>query len=344
MLTAPPQPVVLATSADSYLVAPAAGRRITAWLEFPAARAVTPDAAARRRANRLVVADRAGRRSHVVYDGGCSATQPCDTVAAPLAGSDSVLYAVAESRHTDLAASTLQIRPARLVTQFRASPLLPPYALAGPEAVWAAGGRIRARPPDIKAPAHTLVAAPAGGTVRAVVRREPVTAWLARNAAGQDGVYEQIDGGRPATLYRETRPGVRLTSLAMLDGGRVAVVALRSSKTSRTASVLLVTPRQPEPQLLVTSAPSPAALAYDPGVSAFGQRVAFRRRVGSVRGLSDQIVVLDVLRGTTRVVTTSQLRTTRLSDPSLGFGRVVWSAAVVSGARLVRSRVLALPA
>ena len=246
-------------------------------------------------------------------------------------GTDTVLYAVADGRHTDLAASTLQFRPARLVTQFRASPVLPPYALAGPEAVWYAAGLVRARPPDIRAPAHTLVAAPAGGTVRAVVRREPVTAWLARNAAGQDGVYEQIDGGRPATLYRETRPGVRLTSLAPLDGGRVAVVALRSSTTSRTASVLLVTPRQPDPQLLVTSAPSPSALAYDPGVSAFGQRLAFRRRVGSARGLTDQIVVLDVLRGTSRVVTSARLRTTRLSDPSLGFGRVVWSAAQVAG-------------
>jgi hypothetical protein len=344
MLTAPPQPVVLAASADSYLVAPTAGRRITAWLEYPAARAVTPDASARRRANRLVVADRAGRRSHVIYDGGCSATQPCDSVAAPLAGADTVLYAVADGRHIDLAASTLQLRPARLVTQFRAAPTLPPYALAGPEAVWYAAGLVRARPPDIKQPAHTLVAAPAGGAVRAVVRREPVTAWLARNAAGQDGVYEQIDGGRPATLYRETRPGVRLTALAMLDGGRVAVVAIRSSKASRTASVLLVTPRQPEPQLLVTSAPSPRALAYNPVISASGQRIAFRRRVGSARGLTDQIVVLDVLRGTSRVVTSARLRTTRLSDPSLGSGRVVWSAAQVSGTRLVRSRVLATPA
>jgi hypothetical protein len=43
MLTAPPQPVVLATSADSYLVAPAAGRHITAWLEYPAAHALSPD-------------------------------------------------------------------------------------------------------------------------------------------------------------------------------------------------------------------------------------------------------------------------------------------------------------
>ncbi|MDP9259513.1 MAG: hypothetical protein M3Q31_23590, partial [Actinomycetota bacterium] len=63
MLVALPQPAVLATSVASYLVSPAAGRRVTAWLEFPAARATTPDAAARRRANRLVIADRAGRRA-----------------------------------------------------------------------------------------------------------------------------------------------------------------------------------------------------------------------------------------------------------------------------------------
>jgi hypothetical protein len=180
--------------------------------------------------------------------------------------------------------------------------------------------------------------------VRGVVRREPVTAWLARSAAGQDAVYEQLDGGRATTLYRETRPGVRLTSLAMLDGGRVAVVALRTAQGSRTASVLLVTPGQNEPQLLVISAPSPVALAYSPVLSASGQRVAFRRRVGSERGLADQIVVLDVLRGTSRVVTSARLRSARLSDPSLGYGRVVWSAAQVAGTQLVRSRVLATPA
>ena len=39
MLQAPPQPVVLATSVASYLAAPAAGRRVTAWLEYPASHA-----------------------------------------------------------------------------------------------------------------------------------------------------------------------------------------------------------------------------------------------------------------------------------------------------------------
>jgi hypothetical protein len=344
MLVAAPQPVVLATSVDSYLVAPAAGRRVTAWLEFPAARAISPDASARRRADRLVVADRAGRRVQVVYDGGCAAAQPCDSVAAPLAGADTVLYAVADGRHTDLAAGSLRRRPSRLVAQLAASPVPPPFALAGPEAVWYAAGALRARPPELTGPAHTLVAAPAGGTVRAVVRREPVTAWLARSATGEDALYEQLDGGRATTLYRETRPGVQLTAIAALDGGRVAVVAVRSANGSRTASVLLVTPRRPQPQVLVAAAPSPSALAYNPVLSAYGQRLAFRRRVGSERGLADQIVVVDVLRGTSRVIASARLRSARLSDPSLGFGRVVWSVAQVAGGRLVSSRVLATPA
>jgi hypothetical protein len=346
MLAAPPQPVVLATSVASYLVAPAAGRRITAWLEFPASRARTADAAGRRRADRLVIANRDGRRVQVAYDGGCATVAPCDSVAAPQAGADTVLYAVADGQHADIASVSLQRRPSRLVAQM-APPkggALPPYALAGPEAVWSGPGALRARPPDISAPASTLVADPLGGEVRAVARREPVTAWLARTPGGQDAVYEQLDGGRTATLYRETRPGVRLTALALLDGGRVAVVALRSAGTAVAASVLLVTPRQPEPAVLIASAPSPPAFAYSPGLSAFGHSLAFRRRVGSERGLADQIVVLDVLRGTRRVVASARLRTTRLSDPSLGFGRVVWSAAQVAGARLVRSRVLATPA
>ena len=221
----------------------------------------------------------------------------------------------------------------------------PPFALAGPAAVWYTAGTVRQRPPDLKEPATTLVAAPAGGSVRAVVRHEPVTAWLARSSAGQDAVYEQLDGGRATVLYRETRPGVHLTALAPLDGGRVAVVALRSAggvatgeraarDARRAASRRCSWPRRPRRALQT----------YSPALSSFGQSVAFRRRVGSERGLTDQIVVIDVLRGTTRVVASARLRTARLSDPSLGYGRVVWSTAQIAGSRLVRSRVLAAPA
>jgi hypothetical protein len=340
-----PQPVVLATSVASYLVAPAAGKRVTAWLEFPAARAVSPDAAARRRANRLVIATRGGHGVQVVYDGGCSAAQVCDSVAAPLAGADEILYGVTDGRHADIASASLKRRPSRLVAQLKqTSGSPPPYTLAGPEAVWSAPGALRMRPPDLSAKAVTAVAAPPGGTVHAIARREPVTAWIARSTSGQDTLYEQLDGGRPTVLYRETRAGVRLTSLATLDGGRVAVVAMRTAAGARMASVLLVTPRLAQPSVLVASAPSPAALVYSPTVSTFGQGVAFRRRVGSERGLADQIVVINTLTGKLRVVAGARVRTARLSDPSLGFGRVVWSSADISGAHLVRSRVLATPA
>jgi hypothetical protein len=340
-----PQPVVLATSVASYLVAPAAGQHVTAWLEYPAARAVSPDAAARRRADRLVIANRAGRSAQVVYDGGCSVSQPCDSVGAPLAGAADVLYAVTDGRHADIASASLKRRPSRLVAQLaQTSATPPPYALAGPEAVWSAGGALRMRPPELGAPAATLVAAPAGGTVRAIARREPVTAWIARSTEGQDAVYEQLDGGRATLLYSETRPGVHLTSLAALDGGRVAVVAERTAASVRTASVLLVTPRVAQPSVLVASAPSPRALVYQPSVSSYGQQIAFRRRVGSDRGLADQIVVIDVVSGKLRIVARARVRSARLSDPSLGFGRVVWSDAQIAGTRLVRSRVLSTPA
>lgn len=346
MLDALPQPAVLATSAASYLAAPAAGRRVTAWLEFPAARATSPDAVARRRADRLVITNRDGRRVQVVYDGGCSPAQPCDTVAAPHAGADTILYAVADGQHANIASASLLRRPSRLVAQMAqpAGGVPPPYTLAGPEAVWYTASALRERPPDISEPARTLIDAPTGGPVRAVARREPVTAWLGRTATGRDAVFEQLDGGRVALLYSEVRPGVRLTSLALLDGGRVAVVAVRTAAGARTASVLLVTPRQPEPSVLVASVPSPRALAYNPTISSFGHGVAFRRRIGSERGLADQIVVIDVLRSTSRVVASARLRAARLSDPSLGFGRVVWSEAQIAGTRLVRSRVLSTPA
>ncbi len=143
----PPPPVVLATSAASYLMAPAAGRRVTAWLEYPASRTRSPDSAASRRGDRLVVAARNGTRAHVVYDGGCSATQACNSVAAPLAGADGVLYAVADGRHADIASATLQRSPSRLVaqlTQPTGGP--PPYSLPWPRR-GVVDRRPRARPP-----------------------------------------------------------------------------------------------------------------------------------------------------------------------------------------------------
>ena len=101
-------------------------------------------------------------------------------------------------RHADLASATLQLRPGRLVAQMaqpKGGP--PPFALAGPEAVWyTAGARApaAARPEGARRPRWSP-SRPAG-RVRAVVRHEPVTAWVARTPAGQDGVYEQLDGGR----------------------------------------------------------------------------------------------------------------------------------------------------
>jgi hypothetical protein len=216
----------------------------------------------------------------------------------------------------------MKLQPSRLVAQMTppAGGALPPFALAGPAAVWYTRGVVRERPPDLKQAATTLVGAPAGGTVRAVVRHEPVTAWIARSPAGQDTVYEQ------------------------LDGGRVVVIALHAANGKRDASVLLLTPGVVKPAVLAASVASPAAQTYSPVLSSFGQSVAFRRRVGSQRGLADQIVVIDVLRGRTRIVAVAPLRTTRLSDPSIGYGRVVWCAAQIAGGRLVRSSVLSAPA
>ena len=201
---------------------------------------------------------------------------------------------------------------------------------------------MRRRPPDLKERATTLVGAPLGGTVRAVVRHEPVTAWVARTPAGQDAVYEQLDGGRPTLLYRETRPGVHLTALAPLDGGRVAVVALRSAGGARRASVLLVTPGVPQP----AGARGLGALARRGRPTAPRSRASARAwRSGGASapsaGSPTRSSSSTCCAGRTRVVASARLRTARLSDPSLGYGRVVWSSAVIAGSRLVRSSVLA---
>ena len=103
-----------------------------------------------------------------------------------------------------------------------------------------------------------------------------------------------------------------------------------------------MTPAPARAAVLVASAPSPRALAYNPSLSAFGQSVAFRRRVGSERGLADQIVVIDVLRGTTprgRERAAAHARGSPIPRSATG----AWSGARrrSPAARLVRSRVLA---
>ena len=197
MLAAPPQPVVLATSVASYLVAPAAGRRVTAWLEFPASHAGSPDAVGAaqgqpprdRRSRRPARAGRLRRRLRGL--------QRCDTVAAPQAGADTVLYAVADGRHADLASVTLQIRPGRLVAQMRQ-----PWAgrrrhARWSAAVWYTAGRVRERPPDLEPAPRSWRRRV---DVRAVVRHEPVTAgW--RAAAGRTRPSSWT--GRPAALPRD---------------------------------------------------------------------------------------------------------------------------------------------
>ena len=228
----------------------------------------SPDAVARRKANRLVIADRAGRRAQVVYDGGCAALQRCDTVAAPQAGADTVLYAVADGRHADLASATLQLRPGRLVAQMaqpKGGP--PPFALAGPEAVWYTAGRVRERPPDLKEPAtHARRRPDRAGRVRAVVRHEPVTAWLARTAAGQDGVYEQLDGGRatralPRDAAGRAPDGAGAARRRPRRGRRRCARRagwLHGERAARDAR------RRREPAVLVASAPSPAGARLQP--------------------------------------------------------------------------------
>ena len=130
-----------------------AGRRVTAWLEFPAARAT--HARRRLRAGAATASSSPtapGASVQVVYDGRLRGQRSRATrVAAPLAGADTVLYAVADGRHADLAAASLRAprRAGSSRSSLRRPGGPPPYALAGPEAVWYTAGALRARPPDI---------------------------------------------------------------------------------------------------------------------------------------------------------------------------------------------------
>lgn len=345
MLTAAPPPAVpvqIAVSSSSYLLAPALSGLAIAWLEFPAAKARTPDAAYRRSGDRLLVSDGRGKTRRVVYEGGCADGLACDTVAAPAVARDKAIFAVrAEAGGGYLAAAVPARMPSRLLVRGEGGiPVPHVYAAGRTSAVWAQDGSVLERSTDDPAAPEVKLApaAATGGRVFQVARSSDAVAWVGRGPGGTSLLSLRADGATATPLLGETRPGWTLGSLALLPGGRVAVVRLRNANGQRRA-VLTLVEADGSSRVLTASSPLRGGGSYAPRVTAAGNVVAFRRRVHTRRGFEDRLMAIDTVSRRALVVARARLSEARLGDPALGGERIAWSRTALRSRSFVRSAV-----
>ena len=169
-----------------------------------------------------------------------------------------------------------------------------------PRAARARSGRRTARccersTDDPAAPEVKLAPASAtGGRVFQLARSSDAVAWVGRGPGGTSLLSLRADGATATPLLQEARPGWTLGSLALLPGGRVAVVRLRNANGQRRAVLSLVEP-DGSSRVLTSSSPLRGGGSYAPRVTAAGNVVAFRRRVRTRRGFEDRLMAIDTV-------------------------------------------------
>ena len=344
---AAPPPVVVAQSATSYLLAPALSGRALSWLEYPAGRARSVDAAWRRAGDRLLVADGRGRRAKVMYDGGCRGDAGCASAGAPSVSGDSAVFSVAAAADGSgyLAAARPGSTLTRLLVRGEDGQRGPgTYSAGAGAAVWALDGNVLLRPlTDDGVLATRISAAEAtGGRVFAVARGGTLTAWVCRSGKAQQ-VVAAPDGKASVPLLTETRPGWRIGSLAVLGDGSIAIVQL-FQRGARRRAVLTLLRAGGGIATLASSDRLKGGPTYAPRVSADGSLVTFRRRVRRAGSLEDIVLVIDTAGGQRGVVARARLAEARLGDAALGGGRVAWVETSVRRRGFAGSRILIAPA
>jgi hypothetical protein len=339
--------VVVARSETSYLLAPALSGRAVSWLEYPAGRARSVDAAWRRAGDRLLVADGRGRHARVMYDGGCRGDAGCASAGAPSVSGDRAVFSVAAA--ADGSGYLAAARPGSNLTWLlvrgedgQRGPGV--YAAGAGAAVWALDANVLSRPlTDDSVLAMRISAAEAtGGRVFAVARAARLTAWVARSGAGQQVVVAPDD--EPSVpLLAETRPGWRIGSLAVLGDGSIAIVQL-FQRGARRRAVLTLLRAGGGITTLASSDALKGGPTYAPRVSGEGSLVTFRRRARRAGAMEDALLVIDVASGRRGVIARAPLKQARLADAALGGGRIAWAETKLRRRSFAGSRILMAPA
>lgn len=333
-------PVAQYTTTTSWIAAPAVGQGDLAWLEVGRSDGSTRTVAAFR-GDRLVLRS-AGRTSTVVHED-CNPGD-CDIVRAPVAGADGAFaYSVAFPGTAGYVASVSRGGGSNVVAEDVTDPELiaDPHLVATTAAavVWVEENSIRIAP-AVGGTAAILVGPEAtGGEVTSISAGPAGIAWAVRRADGGSAIIVRAITGELATRAEEPAGGAQLAQPVLMDDGTVAAVSRRLVRGRYAVELVAIAPDGTR-RVIAASTPfgrGGPLEAMRPAVS--GTRVAARLREGS-GGRSDAIWVFDLATGAKQRVTAADRSRERLSDPTLGGGRLVWAKTELRGSALVRARIL----
>ncbi|MGI9116289.1 MAG: hypothetical protein ACR2JV_01475 [Gaiellales bacterium] len=332
-------PVQAYATTAAWIAAPAIGTGDFAWLEVGRGDSDVRAVAAFR-GDRLVIRTR-GRNVPVVHEP-CT-TMPCNTVQAPVSEGDGTFaYAVAFPGTGGYVATVSPAGQSTIVAEDQTDPhdiTTPhPVAVAGATVVWVDNNTVFSAP-SAGGPATTLVTSDqAGGAITSIAASAAGVAWAAKPAAGGTMIGVRTNDGAIAT--RASEPDARVAtvySVALVDDGTVLAMR-RTLSGGRQRIALTAYAADGSSRTLLSSVAFGTRDPFEvtrPSVA--GARAAVRLR-GGKGGSRDEIWVVDLATGRTMRVTATDRSEARLTDPSLGAGRLVWAKdALTSRGRLLRA-------
>jgi hypothetical protein len=334
-------PVVAYSTTAAWIAAPAIGTGSFAWLEVGKQDGDVRTVAAFR-GDRLLVRS-AGRTIPVVHEP--CVTKPCNTVQAPVGeGDGSFAYAVAFPGTGGYVANVNAGGTSNVVAEDQTDPhdIATPHlvAAAGTTVVWVDNNTIYSAPNAGGAATALVAPEQAGGTITSIAASAAGVAWTAKATAGGTLIGVRDTGGAIATRAAEPDTGVAtLYSVGLADDG-TAVAVRRTLAKGKQQTALVAYATDGAARTLLTSVPfgkrDPFELTRP---SVMGSRVAVRMR-GGRGGVNDELWVVDLVTGKSGRVTSVPRTEARLTDPSLGGGRLVWAKDELSSrGRLQRARL-----
>ena len=333
-------PAVAHATAAAWIAAPASTTTGLAWLEVGKSDGDARTVAAFR-GDRLVI--RTAGRIHEVVHRPCT-EQPCDAVQAPVALADGTFaYAVAFPGTGGYVARATADGRSTVIAEDQTDPheirYPHPVATTGAGIAWLDGNRVHLAPPG-RSGFLAVRSAQAGGTITAIAAGPGGIAWIARTERG--GTIIGVRSRTGVLSLRASEPDAskaRFASLAIADDG--TVVAIRRVADGAAWRTELDAYAPDGASRLLQSSPALAAssTAETPQPSTLGSRVAVRLR-GGAAGELDVVWLFDLASGAHQRVVAVKRANARISNPSLGGGRLVWARDGVSpSGGLVRSRL-----
>ncbi len=332
-------PVVAYATSTSWIAAPAVADGSFAWLEVDRGDGSTKTVVGFR-GDRLIV--KRGGAADKIVDAPCEA-KPCDVVRGPVVGGTGFFaYSVAFPATAAYVASVSSTGASTIVEEVAdpaavTTPWLVAATMGG--VAWVQDNGIRLAP-SVGGTAVILVAPDAtGGEVTALSASASGIAWVVTTADGGSAVLVRAADGTVGVRAQESASAVRYGALALADDGTVVAVRRSVVKGRQRIDVVALAPDGTRKNLL-RSVPLSRSAAIEPmRPSVTGTLVAARLREGD-GGDTDAIWVLDRATGRSQRVTAISRSAGRLSDPSFGGRRVVWSSTELRRGTLKRARVL----